>query len=68
MRRVRGQQILSLRDEDNGSVAMPREWTDQAPPSPYDNALEQAPVLSVASLLKLQELGQLIKKGVDDAE
>jgi hypothetical protein len=62
VRRVGGREVLSLFDEHHGAVALPREWTDQAPPSPYSSVLEQAPVLDVACLLKLQELVQLLKK------
>ena len=68
MRKVGGHEVLSLFDEHNGTVALPREWTDQAPPSPYSSVLEQAPVLHVACLLKLQELIQVIGKRIDDAK
>jgi len=59
--------VLSLFDEHNGTVALPREWTDQAPPSPYSSVLEQAPVLHVACLIKLRELVNFIGKRIDDA-
>jgi len=62
VRRVGGRQVLSLFDEHNGTVALPREWTDQAPPSPYSSVLEQAPVLHVACLIKLRELVNFIGK------
>jgi hypothetical protein len=68
LRKVGGREVLSLFDEHTGTVALPREWTDQAPPSPYASVLEQAPVLHVACLLKLQELVQLIGKRIDDAK
>ena len=58
MRRTGGREVLSLFDEQTGTVALPREWTDQAPPSLYSSVLEQAPVLHVACLIKLQELVQ----------
>jgi hypothetical protein len=61
-RRVGGQEVLSLFDEPNGTVALPREWTDHAPPSPYATVLEPAPVLDVAGLIKLRELLQLMEK------
>ena len=63
VRRVGGRDVLSLFDEHAGTAALPREWTDQADPSPYASALEQPPILHVACLLKLSELMQLIKKG-----
>jgi len=67
VRRVGGGEVLSLFDEHNGTVALPREWTDQAPPSPYSSVLEQAPVLHVACLSKLRELVNFIGKRIDDA-
>src|SRR5438093_646083 len=67
VRRVGGRQVLSLFDEHNGTVALPREWTDQAPRSPYSSVLEQAPVLQVACLIKLRELVNFIEKRIDDA-
>jgi hypothetical protein len=68
VRRVGGRDVLSLLDEHIGTIALPREWTDQAPPSPYSSVLEQAPVLHVACLLKLQELIQVIGKRIDDVK
>jgi len=68
VRRVGGREVLSLFDEHNGTLALPREWTDQAPPSPYSSVLEQAPVLHVACLIKLRELVNFIGKRIDDAK
>jgi hypothetical protein len=68
MRRVGGQEVLSLFDEHTGTAVLPREWTDQAAPSAYSTALEPRPILHPACLLKLSELIQLIKKGIDDDE
>jgi len=68
VRRVGGREVLSLFDEHNGAVALPREWTDQASPSPYSSALAQAPILHAACLIKLSELVQLIGKRIDDAK
>ena len=68
MRRVGGQEVLSLFDEPIGTFAVPREWTDQAPPSPSLDVLEQAPILHAACLLKLRELVQFIGKSIDDAK
>ena len=66
VRRVAGQEVLSLFDEQTGTAALPREWTDQGVPSPYSTVLEHRPILHTACLLKLIELVQFIKKGVDD--
>ena len=68
MRKVGGREVLSLFDEHTGTVALPRDWTDHALPSPYASVLEQAPVLHVACLLKLHELIQGIGKRIDDAK
>jgi Family of unknown function (DUF5372) len=66
MRKIGGREVLSLFDEHTGTVALPREWTDQAPPCPYSSVLEQPPVLHAVSLLKLLELVQMIGKRIDD--
>ena len=68
VRRVGGCEVLSLFEEGRGTLALPREWTDQAPLSPYSNVLEQPPILHAAGLLKLRELIDLIGKGIDDAK
>jgi hypothetical protein len=68
VRRVGGREVLSLFDEHHGAIALPREWTDQTPPSLYATVLEQAPILHATCLLKLSELVQLIGKRIDDAK
>ena len=68
VRRVAGREVLSLLDEANGTIALLREWTDQAAPSPYTSVLERPPVLHAACLIKLLELVHLIHKRVDDAK
>ncbi len=67
-RKVGGREILSLFDEGNGTITLPREWTDQARPSLYISVLEPAPILDAACLLQLQERVQLIRKRIDDAK
>lgn len=67
-RRVGGREVLSLFDEGHGTIALPREWTDHAPPSPYATVLPTPPILDALGLLKLRELVELIRKGVDDAQ
>ena len=62
MRRVGGREVLSLFDEHNGTIALPREWTDQAPPSMVSSVLAQAPILHPACLIQLRELAQLMKE------
>jgi hypothetical protein len=61
-RKVGGRELLSLLDEGKGPIALLREWTDQAPPSPYAGVLEKPPILEAACLLKLLELVEGIKK------
>lgn len=68
VRRVSGRDVLSLFDEHKGTIALPREWTDQTVPSPYSSLLEQPPILDAACLIKLHQLLQLIGKRIDDAK
>jgi hypothetical protein len=63
VRRAGGREVLSLFDEQSGTIALPREWTDQAPPSMFSGVLpSQAPILHPACLIQLQELAQLLKE------
>jgi hypothetical protein len=59
---VAGRDVLSLFDEHDGSIALPKQWTDLADPSPYDGGLEQPPILHVACLVKLIELVEPLKQ------
>jgi len=68
VRRTGGREVLSLFDEQQGTIALPREWTDQAPPSIVSGLLPQAPILHPACLIQLCELAQLLKKRIDDAQ
>lgn len=67
-RRIGGREVLSLFAEGHGTVALPREWTDQAPPSPEATLLEPPPILHAPCLLQLRELLQRVRKGVDDVK
>jgi hypothetical protein len=58
VRKIAGQDVLSLFDEKRGSLTMPRAWTDQAEPCPFAGLPEAAPRLDVRCLLKLHELVQ----------
>jgi hypothetical protein len=62
VRRAGGREVLSLFDEQRGTIALPREWTDQAPPSIVSGVLPEPPVLHPACLIQLQELIELLKK------
>jgi hypothetical protein len=68
VRRVGGHEVLSLFDEDKGTIALRREWTDQAQPLPYSSVLDRPPLLHPTCLLKLRELIELIQKRIDDAK
>jgi hypothetical protein len=68
VRRAGGREVLSLRDEQKGTIALPREWTDQAPPSMVSGTLPQAPILNPACLIQLSELVQLLKNRIDDVQ
>jgi hypothetical protein len=67
VRKIAGQEVLSLYDEKRGSLSIPRDWTDQAELSPYAGLLEPAPLLDVRCLLKLHELVRATSKSRDDA-
>jgi hypothetical protein len=68
MGRVVGREALSLFDEEHGTVVIPRDWTDQASPSPYTSGLESPPILDPVCLLQLRALCNAIQKRVDDAK
>ena len=50
------QDIFSLTAEGIGIIAVLRDWTDRADPSPYVDLLEQPPILSVEHLITLSDL------------
>ena len=58
IRKVSGVETLSLRDAERGSFAVPREWTDWAPPgTPSELPNGQQPLLlDVAGALAISEL------------
>jgi hypothetical protein len=68
VRRVGGREVLSLFEEGRGTLALARDWTDQAPPSAYSGVLDQPPILHAPCLLKLRELVDLIEKRIDHAK
>ncbi|MDP4156770.1 MAG: DUF5372 family protein, partial [Bacillota bacterium] len=49
------QDIFSLTAEGIGIVAVLRDWTDKADPSPYVDLLEQPPILSAEHLITLSK-------------
>jgi hypothetical protein len=55
--RISGVETLSLRHSDLGSFAMPREWTDWAPPDAQVTPTGAQPLITDAfGLLALNEL------------
>jgi hypothetical protein len=56
MRRVSGVETLSLRHPELGSFAMPREWTDWAPPGAETLAGTEPLLVDVYGLIALAEL------------
>ena len=61
VRRVAGADRLSLRGSADGSLAVPLEWTDQAPPSPFEHLGIEPSILDFRYLLELVELVQQLK-------
>jgi hypothetical protein len=55
-RRVSGVETLSLRHPELGSFAMPREWTDWAPPGSEPVASSEALVVDALGLVALAEM------------
>ena len=53
--------ILSVQAETIGTIAVPRDWTDKADPSPYAESDKQ-PILSIVHLLLLSEILQQMDK------
>jgi hypothetical protein len=67
-RRVSGVETLSLRHPDLGSFAMPREWTDWAPPDKQVCANKASLVIDAFGLVALADLIACLdvaKSGVD---
>jgi Family of unknown function (DUF5372) len=66
IRKIGGEDVLSLYDETRGSLPIPRDWTDQALLPPYAGLIEPAPILDLQCLLKLHELVRAATKRIDD--
>jgi hypothetical protein len=66
IRKIGGQEVLSLYDDQRGSLPILREWTDQAVLSPGADPIEPAPILDVRCLLKLHDLVRALTKRIDD--
>jgi hypothetical protein len=55
-KRISGNDLLFLRGTDRGTFAVPREWTDQADPSPLAAVGLPPTILEARCLLALAEL------------
>ena len=66
IRKIAGQEVLSLYDDERGTLPIPRDWTDQALLSPRAGLIEPAPILDARCLLKLQDLVRAATKSIDD--
>jgi hypothetical protein len=63
VRRVSSVETLSLRHPDFGSFAMPREWTDWAPPGEQASASAAPLLIDAFGLTTLAELIVSIAQG-----
>jgi len=68
IRKIAGQEVLSLFDDKRGSLPIPRDWTDQARLCPHEGLIEPAPILDARCLLKLHALVRAATKGIDDEQ
>jgi Family of unknown function (DUF5372) len=64
VRTVSGVETLSLRHAEMGSLAVPRDWTDWAPPGTASEAIsgQQPLLIDVPGLLALAELVFSLKR------
>jgi hypothetical protein len=62
-KRISGKDLLFLRGTDRGTFAVPREWTDQADPSPLAAVGLPPTILEARCLLALVELLRPLSAG-----
>ena len=65
IRKIAGQEVLSLYDDKRGSLPIPRDWTDQALLAAHAGLIEPAPILDARCLLKLHDLVRAATKRID---
>jgi hypothetical protein len=63
VRRISGIDTLSLRDPELGSFAMPRDWTDWAPPGSHVAKHSNPLLIDAFALIALAELIGSIASG-----
>lgn len=56
-------ETVSLRGPRFGTFAMPLDWTDKAPPCPWEHLGIKPPILDFGCLLELVDLVQQLKSG-----
>ena len=66
IRKMAGGEVLSLYDDQKGSLPIPRDWTDQTLLSPHAGLIEPAPILDARCLLKLQDLVRAATESIDN--
>ena len=63
VRRLSGQESLSLRDPERGTFAMLRNWTDWAPPGASPSPGCESLLIDAFGLVQLAELVACLKRG-----
>ena len=64
VRRYGGVEMLSLRGPSDGTFAVPLEWTDKAPASPYEQLGIPLPFLDFRCLAELVDLVELLNQHI----
>ena len=62
LRKVADEDTIILQGTYRGTFAVPREWTEQADPHPYDSLNTPAPILCFRCLIALTKLVEKIEK------
>jgi Family of unknown function (DUF5372) len=68
VRRVSGVETLSLRHADLGSFAMPREWTDWAPPGARASTNSVPLLMDAFGLIALAEFIENLAQGKSEVD
>lgn len=55
-REYQGQDIFSLKSDQQGAFGIPREWTDRADPCPYNDLDIPPPLFALHALIELVEM------------
>ena len=68
VRRLSGQDSLSLRDPERGTFAMPRDWTDWAAPGLSSSPVREPLLIDAFGLVQLAELVACLKRGEEGVD